>query len=292
MQKTTKIVSITKIDQEICFDLEVEDNNNFFANCLLVHNSRLIAKADGLWTRKGKQYVSVPHIMKELQPFFDKNPEIVFDGELYNHDLKDDFNEIMSLVRKSKPTESDLIQSKEKIQFWIYDLPSELPFYDRSYQLAMLLSEYKQQNPDSCLKIVKTILCKNREHLDQMFDHYLENGFEGQMVRIDGIPYENKRVNHLLKRKNSIDQEFKIKRVEEGLGNRSGMAGAIFYEMPDGQEFGTSVCGGNDVCKHIWNNKESFEKFGHATVRYFGLTPDGKPRFGRTLFAFEGERDL
>ena len=43
------------------------------------------------------------HILDELQPFFNKYPDVVLDGELYNHDLKDNFEKIISLVRKQKP---------------------------------------------------------------------------------------------------------------------------------------------------------------------------------------------
>ena len=46
---------------------------------------RCIARKDGLWSRQGKPIVSCPHIEEYLKVFFDKYPNAVIDGELYNH---------------------------------------------------------------------------------------------------------------------------------------------------------------------------------------------------------------
>ena len=68
---------------------------------------RAIITKDGATTRKGKPHKCVPHILKALKPFFDKDPDAILDGELYNHELHDDFNKISSFfnfkisIRKS-----------------------------------------------------------------------------------------------------------------------------------------------------------------------------------------------
>ena len=56
------------------------------------------------YSRTGKQWKNIDHILESLTPFFDKHPNVILDGELYNHDLKDDFEKIISCVRKQKPT--------------------------------------------------------------------------------------------------------------------------------------------------------------------------------------------
>ena len=62
------------------------------------------------------------HILEDLKPFFDTYPEdAILDGELYNHDLRDDFEKIISLVRKQKPTADDRAESKKLVQFHCYD---------------------------------------------------------------------------------------------------------------------------------------------------------------------------
>ena len=54
-------------------------------------------------TRNGKEIECIPHILDSLKGFFMAFPNAVLDGELYNHEYKDNFNKITSLVRKQKP---------------------------------------------------------------------------------------------------------------------------------------------------------------------------------------------
>ena len=63
-----------------------------------MQDGELVAKS-----RQGKPIDTVVHILEELKPFFEQSPNAVLDGELYNHDYKNDFNKIISLVRKMKP---------------------------------------------------------------------------------------------------------------------------------------------------------------------------------------------
>ena len=43
------------------------------------------------YSRTGKEWKNIDHILFNLQPFFKFHPQVVLDGELYNHDLRDDF---------------------------------------------------------------------------------------------------------------------------------------------------------------------------------------------------------
>ena len=69
---------------------------------------RCIVKKDGMWSRNGKKIISAPHIYNSLRPLFEKNPDLIFDGELYADKFAHDFNAICSLVKKTKPTLKDL----------------------------------------------------------------------------------------------------------------------------------------------------------------------------------------
>ena len=55
----------------------------------------------------------------------------------------------------------------------------------------------------------------DKEHLDDYYGKYLDDGFEGQMVRVTDSPYQNKRSKNLLKRKEFIDEEFEVIDIEE-----------------------------------------------------------------------------
>lgn len=244
---------------------------------------RCIAKADGLWTREGKPIYGAPHIHEQLQPIFSRYPDIIIDGELYNHDLKDDFNQIVSAVKKQKPTEEDLAVSREKLQYWVYDLPShDGTFGDRNKILQNVI-DIGLFEADNNIVIVQTVEV-HKEDVDKTASIYIEAGFEGAMIRLPG-KYENKRSNTLIKWKEFQDEEFPIVDIQEGEGNRTGMAARVVLSLPDGRTFSAGMIGNVEYCKQLLAEKD--EHIGKAgTVVFQNYTPDGVPRFPK----FKGVR--
>lgn len=236
---------------------------------------RCIVKDGKLQTRKGEPIPSCDHILKALGtiPY-----GVVLDGELYNHDLKDNFNEIASLVRKTKGFDKHLEAISNTIQYWIYDVffdcAPDMKFSDRNAHLLILLSKL---NPGPSIKIVHTNRIDSQKELDDHYEMVLSWGMEGQIVRLDA-PYENKRTKSLLKRKEFQDEEFIIQDVLEGIGNRSGMAGSLLLQLGDGRTFQSGIKGGRDHYRYLLAKRDQFigKK---TTIRYFHRTPDGIPRF-------------
>jgi len=267
------------------------------------------------FTRNGKKIDAIPHILDSLEEFFEKNPYAILDGELYNHDLRDNFNKITSLVRKQKPTRTKndtdtSFEKKEKeflerckeaesiIQYWIYDAPiiasisgtTELvkdmvsvddnvifyqndPFADRLNEVIMWFCDKYD-----CIKVVPTFEAEDKEHLDDYYGKYLNDGFEGQMVRVTESMYENKRSKNLLKRKEFIDEEFEVIDIEEGAGNRTGTAKHLVCKNADGKIFHSNIKGTFEYLEEILKNKKDY--IGKlATIKFFQYTPDGVPRF-------------
>ena len=245
---------------------------------------RCVARKDGLWTRQGKEIVSVPHIMDDLKEFFDVYPDAILDGELYNHDLRDDFNKITSLVRKTKPTQADIKEAATLVQYHVYDLvrSDKMVFGDRITKLSV------ESTFGYSIRIVKTNRVNNQEEIDNLYGDYLQDGFEGQMIRLDKKYEENKRSKSLLKRKEFLTDEFKVVSVEEGKGNWSGHIKRFVLELADGTQFGAGVRGTQEVMKALF---ESNEKPNWATLRYFTPTPDGIPRFPVVIDWGVGQRE-
>ena len=75
---------------------------------------RCIFTKDGAYSRAGNEFKNVAHIKEDLIDFFRKHPDSVLDGELYNHGLKDNFEKIVSLVKKQKPTEQDAREASKR----------------------------------------------------------------------------------------------------------------------------------------------------------------------------------
>jgi DNA ligase-1 len=235
---------------------------------------RCIVRSDGMWTRTGKQIISAPHIFESLKPFFEENPDLIFDGELYADKYANDFNAIVSLVKKTKPTQRDLDDSAKVIDYHVYDLPSyDGVFWERYKELCKMELYTKTK----CCVLVETNLVQKFSDVEIFYDNYVRVGYEGQMLRLNE-KYENKRSNSLLKNKSFIDEEYAIVGVEEGGGNLTGMVGALVFQSKQGDKFNASVNGGWDYLKELWKERKSLigKK---ATIAYFNLTPDGKPRF-------------
>ena len=72
------------------------------------HAQHIVAKS-----RTDKEFMNLDHIKKDLMRLFKDQPSIVLDGELYNHELRNDFEQIISLVRKQKPTKDDRKRAKK-----------------------------------------------------------------------------------------------------------------------------------------------------------------------------------
>ena len=186
---------------------------------------RCIVTKDGMWSRNGKPIISAPHIRESLEKFFKHDPNLILDGELYADKFANDFNTIVSLVKKTKPTAQDLKQSAKNIQYHIYDIPScnDYKFSDRYDTLLGLF--YDNDIPKSCV-LVKTVKVSNEHQVMQKYEDYIESGYEGQILRTDD-KYENKRSKFLLKHKSFLDEEFDILDICEGEGNKSGQVGHI-----------------------------------------------------------------
>ena len=237
---------------------------------------RCIVRADGMWSRTGKRIISAPHIFESMKHLFEVDPNLIFDGELYADKFANDFNAICSLVKKTKPTEHDLSESAKAIQYHIYDLPS----HDANFSIRMeVLSEI---NLPECCVVVLTDFVKTEAELMELYGKYINEGYEGQMVRLDN-KYENKRSKYLLKHKSFVDDEYTILGVKEGIGKLKGKAGALIFEG-----FESSINGNHKYLEEIWNRRD--ELIGkEATVKYFNLTPDGQPRFPKVINIGRGD---
>lgn len=244
---------------------------------------RCICRPDGMWTRNGKPLVSSPHIHTVLMEVFRQNPGIIFDGELYNHDLKEDFEKIVSLVRKMKLDYDQAVECRNKVQYHVYDLIDEndesMSFDQRRSKLKSLVEALDAELGDSNpVKLVPTHICVNQDELDEKYVEYLSDGYEGQMVRSIDSVYEFERCDSLLKRKIMLDDEFKIVDLEEGQGNWSGMIKSVIIELKDGSTQRAGMRGNEALAKMLMENRESY-KGTLATVAYQGITAYGKMRF-------------
>ena len=109
---------------------------------------------------------------------------------MYNHDLKDDFEKIISLVRKQKPTLVDQHEARLLTQFHCYDMYS--PDFDHNFSLR---DEFIMHTVDGMYKYTNTVETKQCNSEDDAKAFHVENlalGYEGSIIRLN-TKYQQKR---------------------------------------------------------------------------------------------------
>jgi len=226
------------------------------------------------YSRTGKVWKNIDHILEQLRPFFDKFPNVILDGELYNHDLRDNFEKIISLVRKQKPTDEDRLEASKLTQFHCYDIiDEELPFDQRNEfinQALMLMGD--------SIYIVDTNMVFREDDAKVYHVRNLSAGYEGSIVRTNDT-YQCKRSHNLRKFKDFHDAEAYIVGYEEGQGKREGHLGKFIMQDEDGNKFGCPPGKGynyKDMKKMLENIGDYMGQT--ATFTYFERTKAGSYR--------------
>ena len=219
------------------------------------------------YSRTGKEWKNINHILKQLKPFFKKYPNVILDGELYNHDLRDDFEQIISLVRTQKPSPYVRSKSKKLVQFHCYDYANGSDSYKTRMDNLAVASFYSY-----CVKYVPTSVVYHYNHAQLKHEAFLERGYEGSILRLNK-PYEQKRSYSLQKFKDFHDAEATIIGYVKGKGKRTGTLGKFIMKDDEGIEFGCPPGKGfnyKDLTK-ILNNIDDY--IGQrATFTYFERT--------------------
>ena len=227
------------------------------------------------FSRTGKPWLNIAHITNSLHYFFTQNPDIILDGELYNHDLRDDFNKIISLVRKTKPTPSDRAEASNLVQFHCYDYIETVMDQPYGYRMNQLVTS---DIYSYCVIYVESKLVNSKESANIIHQYNLNNGYEGSMLRLDR-PYQQKRSYNLQKFKDFQDAEALIVGYEEGKGKRENTLGKFLMQDDDGNQFGCPPGKGYSY-KNLTNILNNIHDYigQRATFTYFERTPAGSYR--------------
>ena len=230
----------------------------------------------GAFSRNHKRFMNAQHITDELKPLFAKYPHVVLDGELYNHDYKDNFNKIISLVRKQSPSDAERNEAKV-IQFHNYDIVETSPYIKRSFkQRKDMINDLNWEFNLRYCKTVEAHEVSIIESATEWHKRFLELGYEGSILR-NKKPYENKRSYNLQKFKDFHDTEATIIGWVEGQGKRTGTIGKFLARDANGNEFGMPVMDKMPILQKMYDIAEWY--IGKtATFTYFQRTPSGSYR--------------
>ena len=220
----------------------------------------------GLFSRNKKRYPHLDHIVAEIN----KLPStIILDGELYSDTLT--FQEIVGIVKRETLKEGDE-EKQLQIKLHVYDIINKAPYEERYANLQILFNKYKFQH----LVLVKSDICESEEAIKELHARYVQEGYEGLMLRNKTGLYKNSRAVDLQKYKEFFDGEFKIVAFKEGEGLEAGCV--IWICEAENGQFACRPRGTREERIELYSNGDKYVGK-KLTVRYQEMTDSNVPRF-------------
>lgn len=228
--------------------------------CLAVNDGGVIT----MYSRKGKVFEHLHEIRKELLHLIPEGE--TFDGELYHHGTS-----LQTIQSWAKRRQTDTL----KITYVMYDMMDKVNgFGHRIETLNNAMSDFKEAGHiPQRIAVLATKRIYTQEELDESFVKARKAKFEGLIVKIDGIPYENgKRSKSNLKVKDVFSTEAICTAVTiSEKGNP-----VCEFTWHNGKKFGASPPGGDAEKLHVLQNPSLY--IGRpATIEYRELTDDDIP---------------
>ena len=234
--------------------------------CVVNPDKSIIIKS-----RTNKEFTALDHLKPAILDSLVLNigkDGLILDGELYNHDYKDNFGDLTSAIKRDDPK-----VDSELIQYHIYDICSpDMDFEIRNMGINFCIS------PNDYIKIVPTVEVKDFDDYKKIYETYLDMGYEGGMIRNKNGVYEfNRRSYNLQKYKDFIDEEFEIVGAYENKGKQKGEC-TFTCITKDGTEFGVKPKGTQKQRRKMWQDFQDGKLLGkQLTVRFFEWTDTDNP---------------
>lgn len=235
----------------------------------------LCLKDSTIYSKNGLIFNNLEHILEQVASL-NLPDNIVLDGELYTN--KFPFNAINGYVRRKSKKNIEQIQKIEYHIFDCFDLDNPEWTFKNRYK-------YLKKKIKNCpsLVLVKTIKIKERDDVFRLNSAFLEDGYEGIMIRNNKGLYKNSktRSNDLQKYKVFVDEEFKIINFEEGKGQDEGTV--IFVCQSNNKSFKVRPKGTLEERSKMFQNGQKY--IGKSlTVKFQEYSQDGVPRFPVGLY--------
>ena len=186
------------------FDIEVEDNHNYFAEGVLVHNCRsMVDKNVQAWSKQG-EVMTLPSHWTGLDKIIELFPSL--DGEVFAGTLQEGGLPLQSIVSALRKPNSDT----HKLKYYVYDIPCDKPMSERVDMLTAL-DIYVKNNNISFIEVVVPSVVNSWEEVTDYTNTQIALGQEGSMIRnFRGVYEYGKRSYDLLKVKIRLDAEAEV----------------------------------------------------------------------------------
>lgn len=216
---------------------------------------------------------------KRLIKFFEINPTVILDGELFKRFKS--LQQISGAARLEKRS-SDY----GWLEYWIYDcyIP-DMCAIDRQDFLMEQLGEVDipsytgvecDEQEASIRLLTQVHVLSGWEGMQKLHDQYVSEGFEGVVIRDPSKPYKpGGRTNDMIKIKKYKSSEFLVTGYELGLRGSEDMT--FICETADGIVFKAMPVGDREVKAEYVENFEEKYRDHMAECTYFNLSDEGVP---------------
>jgi len=235
-----------------------------------------------LMSRNGKSITRnfVDTVCKELESL--NLDDCILDGELMGRTFKETTQQV------HKKTNPDVTH----IKFHVFDY---LSFEDwKNQETKTTCQESRESIEDMCFEartsFIKTVprWIVNPLEIQKYHDIFVQDGYEGVMVKTLNTKYKFGRGSNVLKHKAFFDTDVLCIGFEEGTGKHKGVLGAVIVSYNDVR---VNVGSGfsDRQREEIWNNQQGY-RMKMCEVRYQEETDDGSLRFP-TFRAWRPDKD-
>ncbi len=224
----------------------------------------------GFYSRDGKRWNDA--ILAHIVP---PSTDYILDGELYCHG--------MSLQKINAAVGVNRIEAgpyAEVIEFRAFDIVE--PKYNALTRMLLLDKIFADNKGKTAnIRPIHWSICKTRIELDMCYQDYLDQGYEGQMLKSVFGSYmpqgeKERSTMNLQKRKAFLDAEFLcIGRVVSDEGKCKGKLGALEFITNKGVRFEVGTGFTDEEREEYIQPDYDFRR--KATIKYLNLTDDGRP---------------
>jgi len=221
-------------------------------------------------SRNAKIYETLSHLVDEKDVIHRLvRNGIMPDGEIYKHGWT--FQKIIKAVKEFK-------EYTPQLDYWLYDLATFDPKFQEEYDVRLQTLERVCKQSNLQVKLTPTVLLKNHEEVVEWHNKWVQEGFEGIILRnVKGQYLYQYRSSNLLKFKYFFDKEFNIIGSDQGTGLEEGCVVWI-CENEEGREFRVRPKGTREDRRQLFIDTEKY--IGEPlTVRFQERSEDNVPIF-------------
>ena len=208
-----------------------------------------------------------------------------YDGEL----MGEDFVAIMRQAYRKDDVNTDgtylALFDYLPLEEWKSGI-AKMSCHDRGETLLDKLSD-NDVDLDIIQPVERFYISANYDEIKLLHDEFVEEGYEGAMIKDLEAPYKFGRGYEIMKMKEFHDVDLPIESLEEGTGKHVGKLGSVRVNL-NGVDVNVGSGFSDELREKIWADQDSF--VGRIIeVRYQEITPDGSLRFP-TFVCFRNDR--